>query len=80
MITTRINGTRVTLGFTRDGIPFVALDKRGGMRVTKRFPQGESVAYSEFYREQVNLMPETAYDGTKCWVRGQIDDDLTLTD
>lgn len=57
-LSTRINGTRITLGFTRDGIPFVARDKRGGMRVTKRFPQGESVARDHFVELQQELLTE----------------------
>lgn len=57
-LTTRINGTRITLGFTRDGIPFIARDKRGGMRVTTRFPQGESVARAHFVELQQEFLTE----------------------
>lgn len=57
-LSTRINGTRVTLGFTRDGIPFVARDRRGGMRITTRFPQGKSVARAYFIELQQALLDD----------------------
>lgn len=56
-LTTRINGTRITLGFTRDGIPFVARDKRGGLRVTTRF-QGERAARAHFIELQQEFLTE----------------------